>query len=214
MSEQKFSHGDRIRHSGKPEWGIGTVTKVEQLPVNGQASQRLSIRFPNAGLKTLVTTHAPLERVDEAADPFAAGDQHSVKIWDKMNESEWLAPMVKRKVEEAMLSLPSEVRDPFNSMQKRITIMLSLYRFDRSSRGLMDWAVAQTGLDDPLTRFTRQELEQRFERWAHERDGYLAKMIQETRSSGAGNDQAVLMNALKSAPPMAQDTVRRLIGSR
>lgn len=218
MSNQTFCNGDRVRHAGKPEWGIGTVTKVEQLPMNGQPSQRLSVRFPNAGVKTLVTghNHALLQRVSEDNhDPLGNGNPSSVTAWDKMNESGWLAPMAKRKVEEAMISLPQEVRDPFNSLSMRMGLMLALYRFDRTGRGLMDWAVAQTGLDDPLTRFTRQELEQRFERWAFERDQHLAKMLQEVRgSANGGNDQKLLQEALKKAPAGAQDAVRRLTGGR
>jgi hypothetical protein len=214
VMDQKFCTGDRIRHAGRPEWGIGTVTKVEALPVNGQASQRLSIRFPNAGVKTLVTGHAELHRVE-------VGSQYNqetptVQYWDKVNDSEWLAPMAKRKIEEAMISLPPDIRDPFNSIQKRLTLMLGLYRFDRSGHGLMDWAVAQTGLDDPLTRFTRQELEQKFDRWCFERDNYLSKLLHEVRTSSAsgGNDSAALNAVLKTAPPAAQDIVRRLIANR
>jgi hypothetical protein len=217
MSDTLYSSGDRVRHSGRPEWGVGTVVKTEQLPANGQLSQRLSIRFPNAGTKTLISGHAELQRVTDTADPFES-EAPSVKDWDKMNGSDWLAPVAKRKVEEAMLSLPSEIRDPFNSMQKRLTMMLNLYRFDRSGKGLMDWAVAQTGLDDPLSRFSRQDLEQKFERWACERDSYLSKLLQEIRNGGGGgiggNEQSILNVALKQAPPAAVETVRRLIGSR
>ena len=210
MSDKTFASGDRVRHAGKPEWGIGTVVKVEQLPVNGHASQRLSIRFPNGGTKTLVTGHADLQRVTESADPFNQ-EVPSVQAWDKMNESDWLSPLAKRKVEEAMISLPTDIRDPFNSMSKRLTIMLNLYRFDRTGKGLMDWAVAQTGLDDPLTRFSRQELEQKFERWCFERDGYLAKLLQECRSGG---EQLALTSALKEAPPAAVEAVRRHSATR
>lgn len=214
MSSEQFSSGDRVRHSGRPEWGIGTIVKVEGLPLNGHVSQRLSVRFPNAGVKTIVTGHVELQRVDESADPFTAAEGSSVKVWDKMNESEWLAPMAKRKVEETLISLPGDVRDPFNSMSKRLNLMLSLYRFDRTGRGIIDWAVAQTGLDDPLSRFSRQDLEQKFDRWAYERDTYLSKLLQEVRNSGAGAEQTVLNGALKSAPQAAQDIVRRLIAGR
>lgn len=212
--DQRFATGDRVRHGGRPEWGIGVVTKVEQLPVNGQASQRLSIRFPNAGMKTLVTGHADLQPVSEDVSPF--GDEApSVRAWDKMNGSDWLAPVAKRKVDEAMISLPMEVRDPFNSLGKRLALTLGLYRFDRSGRGLMDWAVAQTGLDDPLSRFTRQELEQRFDRWSFERDNHVAKLVQEARNAGAlGKDSTLVSEALKGAPPAAHDIVRRLIAAR
>jgi hypothetical protein len=123
--------------------------------------------------------------------------------------------MAKRKVEETLISLPADVRDPFNSMSKRMNLMLSLYRFDRTGRGLIDWAVAQTGLDDPLSRFTRQDLEQKFDRWAYERDTYLSKLLQEVRNAGNGStEQTVLNGALKSAPQAAQDIVRRLTAGR
>jgi hypothetical protein len=145
-------------------------------------------------------------------DPFAAGDSPVVQYWDKINESDWLGPMAKKKVEEALISLPLDVRDPFNSMQKRLSLMMGLYRFDRSGRGLMDWAVAQTGLDDPLSRFTRQDLEQKFDRWAYERDNYLAKLLQEARAPG--NDSSAIATAMKTAPPAGQDMVRRLIANR
>ena len=111
-----------------------------------------------------------------------------------------------------MISLPADVRDPFNSLQKRLTLTMGLYRFDRSGRGLKDWAVAQTGLDDPLSKFTRHELEQKFDRWAWERDSHLIKLVQEARAPG--NDPAIINAALKAAPPNAQDTVRRLTMGR
>ncbi len=209
MSDRQFSSGDRVRHANRPEWGIGTVLKAEQLPANGHAAQRLSIRFPNAGIKTLVTGHAELERIEDKADPFSGFGSPTVHDWVKLNGNDWLAPMAQRKIEEALLSLPQDVRDPFNSLQKRLTLTLGLYRFDRSGRGIIDWAVAQTGLDDPLSRFTRQELEQRFERWTHERDNHLAKLLQEVR-----NEPAILAAALKNAPPAAQQAVRRLTAAR
>ena len=215
MSDKSFSMGDRVRHAAKPEWGVGTVTKVEQLPTNGQASQRLSVRFPNGGTKTILTSHADLRRVNENDfDPFA-DDANNVKVWGKVDEGDWLSSVAKRKVEEAMICLPPDVKDPFNSLSRRLNLMLALYRFDRSGRGLIDWSVAQSGLDDPLSRFTRQELEQKFDRWCHERDQHLAKLLQESRSASVGNnDQSVLQNALKDAPPSAVDAVRRLMNGR
>ncbi len=216
MSE-RFSNGDRVRHVARPEWGVGTVTKVEAaqgVQLNGHAPQRLSIRFPNAGLKTLVTGHAELARVNDGNDPFADGESPVVQYWESKKDTDWLAPMAKKKVEEAMMSLPPDVKDPFNSIQKRLTIMLGLYRFDRSGRGLMDWAVAQTGLDDPLSSFNRTDLEQKFDRWVFERDNYLAKLIQEARVPGIDPGGTVLRNVLQTAPPAAQHIVRRLIASR
>lgn len=219
MSDQKFVAGDRVRNSARPEWGVGVVQKAEIVAAqsvskpgsNGTAGQRLTIRFPNAGSKILLSTHAPLVIVTEKHDPFAEYEPPSMQAWDKLN-GDWLAPMAKRKIEEAMISLPADVKDPFNSLSKRLSLTLNLYRFDRSGRGLMDWAVAQTGLDDPLSRFSRPELEQKFDRWCSERDGHLARLLQEARNPG--NDQQAIQSLIRGAPQQAQDAVRKLTATR
>jgi hypothetical protein len=210
MSDKNFAFGDRVRHNKRPEWGIGTVTKIEDAPVlNGSRPQRLSIRFPNAGIKTLISNQAELEKVNGLTSPYSENGSNGVEAWSKVGESDWLSGVAERKVKESMIALPPDVRDPFNSMQKRLTIMLDLYRFNRSGRGLMDWAVAQSGLDDPLSKFTRQDLEQFFDRWVCERDNYLAKLLQEART-----EQAAVSAAMRNAPPAGQDAMRRLIASR
>lgn len=217
MSDQGFTTGDRVRHATKPEWGVGTVIKVEaaaEMPQNGHPRQRLSIRFPNAGQKTLISGFAELIRVN-GNDAFGGGnggDSPLVEYWNKMSETDWLGSVARKKVEQAMITLPEDVRDPFNSLTKRLSLTLGLYRFDRSGRGLMDWAVAQTGLDDPLSRFSRQELEQKFDRWAMERDNHLIKLLQEARSPGV--DAAGLSAAVKLAPPAGRDAVRRFSAPR
>ncbi len=66
MSQHDYQPGDRVRHQQRPERGVGSVTKVERCTTNGREAQRLSVRFPNAGLKALNTAHAPLARVGDA----------------------------------------------------------------------------------------------------------------------------------------------------
>ncbi len=129
--------------------------------------------------------------------------------YDKMSESGWLAPMAHRKVEEVMIGLPEEAKDPFTSLKRRLKFTLDLYRFDSSGRGLIDWAVAQSGLDDPLGRFSRQELEQLFDRWAVERDSHLRRLLDEARS-----EQAMVRELVSQAPSSAQQSVRRLTARR
>lgn len=209
MSSESFAFGDRVRHIRRPEWGVGTITKSEDIGLNGQRAQRLSIRFPNAGMKTILTGHAELEKYTGNGDPLGDAENPGVGAWDKMQESEWLSSVADRKVKESMITLPMEVRDPFNSMAQRMEMMLGLYRFDRSGRGLMDWAVAQTGLNDPLSRFTRHELEQHFDRWSHEREQQLAKLLQEARM-----EMATVNALVKKAVPAAQYAVRRLTMAR
>jgi hypothetical protein len=91
----------------------------------------------------------------------------------------------------------------------RLNLTLGLYRFHKSGHSLVDWAVAQSGMADPLTRFTRQELEQLFDRWAYERDVHLSRLLQDAR-----NEQAIVAAAVKTAPKPAQDAVRRFTANR
>ena len=205
MSQHDYQPGDRVRHEQRPEWGVGSVNKAEPCTTNGRPAQRLSVRFPNAGLKVLNTAHAPLARAGEADEHDTA---QPVVALDRLNESGWLGSVAKRKVDEVMCALPLDARDPFLGLEKRVSFTLDLYRFDRAGRSLIDWAVAQSGLEDPLSRFTRQELEQMFDRWATERDNHLARLLHEAA------DQQWLDRVLASAPPQARGVVRRLSAAR
>ena len=209
MIDRKFETGDRVRHRRRPEWGIGSVVKAEGLSVNGQRAQRVSVRFPNAGMKTISTAHAELEVVGDRNGLNGSDGGHPLAGWEKMDQSEWLAPLARKKVEEALAGLPAEARDPFNSIRKRLEMSLDLYRFERTGRSLIDWAVAQTGIDDPLSRFSRQELEQHFDRYAAERDDHVARLLQEARA-----EPRLLEDVVPRSPPAAQAAVRRLTAER
>ncbi|MHC5024768.1 MAG: DUF3553 domain-containing protein [Planctomycetota bacterium] len=209
MKIEKFSFGDRVRHASRPEWGTGTVVRAEDVTNNGHFSQRIAVRFANAGLKTLNTAHAAIERCSDESEPVIEDDRVKVSDLEGLEQSEWLAPVAERKIQEAMTALPTAVRDPFNSLARRIALTVDLYRFDRSGASLVDWAVAQTGLDDPLTRFTRHELEVHFDRWALDRDAHLRALLQE-----ASHDAAALEEGLAKAPEAGRDAVRRLSASR
>ena len=207
MSVERFEFGDQVRHTTKPEWGIGTIVKAENSAVGGKLGQRLSIRFPGVGVKVLDASAAPLERVEQTAAPSTNGEpNHAVRAWGHLTESDWLGPLAQRKIEQAMIELPEEVRDRFNGLRHRLTFMLSLYRFDRTAHSLVDWAVAQTGLDDPLSRFNRHELEQFFDRWAFERDAHLGRLMRE-----AGGNQRLLESVLAEALPAAKKAAKRFI---
>ncbi len=53
-----FSQGMTVRHRKRPEWGIGTVNRVETVTRGASRDQRLWIRFTNEGLKTLLASVA------------------------------------------------------------------------------------------------------------------------------------------------------------
>ena len=70
--------------------------------------------------------------------------------------------------------------------------------------GLNDWAVMQTGLDDPLARFNRHELEEHFKRWSHEREQHLRRLLFD-----ASDDSINISSLIAAASPEAQRVARR-----
>ena len=186
--EAPWSFGDRVRLATKPEWGVGMVSRAEPSRVKGELEWAVTIRFPNAGIKTLNTVAAMLERIEDTTDEGAGEAAQAIAAADRVGDDELLGPAAKKRVEELMLGLPESCSDPFRSISARIEESLTLYRFNTSGRGLIDWAVAQTGLDDPLSRFSRHELEQHFTKWAGERDRHIARLVYDARGKGESVD--------------------------
>ena len=162
---ESIEFGDQVRHPDRPEWGVGSVAKVDVTPVEGKPTQRVTVRFPNAGIKVLNAAAAGLERVEaEVVEDQFSVSPDSIDAIDRMRDDELLAPVASRKLTEIMLAIPEPCRDPFSSLEDRIRATLELYRFDDGGKGLIGWAVMQTGLNDPLSRFNRHELEEHFRR--------------------------------------------------
>lgn len=214
INTHRFQTGDRVKHRQRPEWGLGTVTKAEDMAANGKVAQRLSIRFPGAGLKVLNTGIAELDAVskEDAKEIATNGVSRSRReIMESSGEEEphWLAPVQEQQLEQKLLSIPEDARDRFNSVKSRLRVTFDLYRFDRSGKGLMDWAVAQTGLEDPLSKFTRHELEMKFDRWTAMRDDHLKSLLSDEEC----ND-AIVRELLAAAPAKASEAVRRASARR
>ena len=200
-SSAPCAFGDRLRHRDKPEWGVGSVTRVEACVVNGTPDWRIVIRFPNAGLKTLVASAAPVDRV-QGDESTGAPSAKAMADVERHGDDEVLGPMAMKRLREAMATLPEGVVDPFKTIEQRVERTLELYRFDASGRSLMDWAVAQTSLDDPLSTFNRHELEEFFERWAMERDRHLVRLLKESYGNGC--------DLSNSIPPAIAARLRRV----
>lgn len=214
MPKESFEFGDRVRLCRRPEWGVGSVVKVEAAMRNGTRSQSVSVRFANEGLKVLNTAVAEIELVDyEHNQENAEAKEHPLQQWQQFSEDDWLAPMAQRKIQEVMVSLPENVRDQFCSIKRRLRQTLELFRFERTGGSLIEWAIAQSGLDDPLSRFTRQELELLFDRWMMHRQDHLQKLLQEA-SQCMEFTRSEIDALLAGAPLSAQEFVRRVTAKR
>lgn len=214
MPKEMFEFGDRVRLQRRPEWGIGSVVKVESAMLNGTRTHSVSVRFANQGLKVLNTAVAEIELVSHEHDEaLADAKAHPMVQWQKISESDWLAPIAQRKIKEVMIALPQTVLDPFCSIKRRLKQILDLFRFERTGGSLIEWAIAQSGLDDPLSRFTRQELEVHFDRWTTCRQNHLVKLLQEaSQDIELARDE--IDSLIAAAPFSAQEAVRQVTPRR
>lgn len=207
MIEATYKKGDRVRHPARPEWGIGVINKIEVLTRDASTDLRIWVRFPSVGEKTLLASVASLEIIDEQGFGSGIHSRPTVTDLDLAKGGGWLGAISKQSADNIMTALPGEATDPFASLRKRLEFSTQLYRFDGSSARLVEWSVAQSGLDDPMSRFNRQELEQLYKRFVFNLDAHLLKLLGELRREKALVDQVLL-----TAPPLAVRTVRRLQG--
>ncbi len=85
---------------------------------------------------------------------------------------------------EELRQLPDALSDPFLTLEQRVEAALDTYRFTTEARSLIEWAIGQTGLDDPMSRYTRHELEQGFDWFCRDRDLQLKELVREAKSRG------------------------------
>jgi hypothetical protein len=118
----------------------------------------------------------------------------------------WLEKAEAPSAIEVMSKLPSSATDPFTPFSARLKATIDLYRFTDSGGSLLDWAAAQSGLRDPLSRFSRHELEQLFRRFSFVRDEHLKRLVLDMKKQDAGTMQQML----RAAPPAVQQALKRL----
>lgn len=206
MTAIAFKMGDKVRSTKRPEWGDGSVMKLEAITFQGKTDQRIYVRFAAVGMKTLLASAADLVHADGSGGDILTTIHRPTTLADveKTKESGWLGALDRRGPEEVMTSLPPSATDPFLSVRRRLENTLGLYRFDGAAGRLIDWAVAQSGVNDPMTRFNRNQLEQFFQRWKFALDAHLIGLLGEAR-----RDPDALQAALAKASPAAQKAVQR-----
>ena len=104
--------------------------------------------------------------------------------------------------------LPEAMTDPFSGLGQRLDATLDSFQYSTEARSLIEWAVIQTGLNDPLTKYTRQELEQAFPRYARDRDAHLKELVLTLKRS---NDQETLKKARKHKLAPARAALDRIL---
>jgi hypothetical protein len=202
MPGTEWKLGDRVLHASRPEWGIGEVRGVDAVVQDGVKSQRLTIRFDRVGVKTLSTAFAELEAAPQGASPTAQANGEA--------NGGWLAEAEAAGSELKLAELPESATDPFKTRKARLDATLGLYRFTGVGASLIDWAAMQSGLKDPLSRFSRHELEQLWDRFRNNLDAHLKRLVWEMKKA----DPTGLAQAVAAASPNAKQALRRVDAGR
>lgn len=196
MSERRWNIGDAVMHARRPEWGPGVVTGAAPAIIEGKRCQRLTIRFQSGGTRTLSS---------------AIADLHTSELKPMTPASApvgWLEAMERKSPAESLVTLPEAATDPFRPALARLQTTLSLYRFSDQGGSIIEWAMAQTGLADPLSVFNRHQLEAEFRTFRMALDQHLRKLAMELRRADPGG----LAATVAKAPQDTQRLVRRVIG--
>lgn len=199
---QAWKTGDWVMHATKPEWGAGQVLNAEGHIQDGKRCQRLNIRFDRGGLKVLSTAFAELK-------PTAPGG--TAALLSEGRDEDFSAPALDlASLREALEMIPEAATDPFISIAKRYESTLGLYRFTGQGGSLLDWATSQTRLKDPLSSFSRHELEQYFQKFRIKLDTHLKQIRRDIQKQDPGAAMKIEM----AASPAARQLLQRLSGGR
>lgn len=188
---ERFQAGDRVAHPRRPEWGSGLVIKADTITHEGQEAQRLRVDFASKRNAVINTAIAPLIRsggqgtmqpkgLEQDMSMTRTGTQNNTGGgW--LDDLEGAAGGSKNK---NLWDLPYTLDDPFSSMEQQLDATLETFKFSTEPGPLFQWAVVQTGLDDPLTQYTRVELEQAFPRYTRDRDNRLFELVRQFKRRG------------------------------
>lgn len=212
----EFSPNDQVQHPGKPEWGTGIVLTTQQASHEGKPCQRLTVRFSAAGKKTINTAFASLARLGGTEpNPSAPAQSKPARATSKTpsrtpappRERPTPAPPPDKAVlTERLATLPHGLADPFRGIEERLADTVLAYRYRPGDRSLLEWAVAQTGVADPLSILGRHELEEQYATFRIRLDRHLKALLEEARR--ARIEPRPIINA---APPEARAEVQHAL---
>ncbi len=203
MSAAIYKTGDHIRHAKRPEWGKGVVEKVELIDVEGRPAQRLIVKFEHQPRATLNTAYAQILPAGDYAFAAPAAEAAPEKPVG------WLTALENSRVPvEALGDLPPACLDPLVSSGRRLEATLDLYRYEGHGRGLIEWAIAQTGLVDPFTKYSRNDLELAYQGFENRRDAHLRTFLGAMKKAA---DKAGITQLENHKNPRVRQAVRKLL---
>jgi len=148
--------GQRVRIAARPDWGIGTVLRVQTTRVAGAEQHRVFIQFRHGNRAMIV----PPARLSAPTD-------------EPQRSAGWIDQLGNSTLDDALRQLPASVTEHFGSPRERLAEVLPLYDVGDDANELLKWARHQTGVGDPLSQWSRDELVRAFDEFCVERDGHF-----------------------------------------
>ncbi|HMQ15467.1 MAG TPA: DUF3553 domain-containing protein [Phycisphaerae bacterium] len=145
--------GSRVRVLARPDWGTGTVVSLS----GATGVHRVTIDFPVVGRKVVVVPPGRLGPPE--ADPI--------------RRAGWLDSLAGATADQRLRQLPSDVAQVLGTPAQRLAAVLPWYGFDADPHALVRWARALVRAPDPLSVWSRDELESAFAAFCRERDAHL-----------------------------------------
>lgn len=177
------------------------MRQVSLAKHNGKDGQRLVIVFKNQGKVTINTAVIKLVAMDKAIDDMKSA-----------NSANWLSQLEAERgmKKNDITGLPESLTDPFTDILVRVERTLADYKFTSDNpRSLLEWAMRQTGMNDPLTQYTRHDLEQAFSRYTYLRYKHLLELV---RTLKRNNKRPMLdLMLTKSWPNTATADLRKAL---
>lgn len=176
--------GRRVRVASRPEWGAGTVLRVQETRVGDYPVHRVSIQFPT-GHRQIVVPPARLIPPEE----------------EPQRQAGWLDTLAGRTLDDRLTQVPPETRDVLGTPAQRLAAVLPLYEHGEEPSALVQWARRQANVADPLSHWSRDELLLAFRRFCLERDALLRVLAAQLKQS---EGPEALQRTLEGLP----DTIR------
>ncbi len=177
--------GRRVVNLARPEWGSGTVLRVQPASYEGRPAWRVSIQF--------ATGHRAL-----LSPPARLGPERP----EPQRDAGWLEQAAGRTLDDRLLRLPASVLEVLGTLEQRIAAAIELYHYDEQPESLLTWARRQAGVADPLSHWSRDELLVAFRRFCAERDSHLRVLLAKLRQQQGPDAVARIVDALPE--PLAE----------
>ncbi len=183
--------GQKVENAARPDWGVGTVTRVQPVHSGPTTAFRVTVQFAH-GQKQMLSPPARLIA--------PRGEQ--------TREQGWLDSIGRRTLDDQLRSIPAEYTDVLGTPAMRLKALVPLFAWEDSPQALEKWARKQTGVGDPLSLWSRDELGVAWTAFCAERDSVLKAVVARVL---AGEGRAGLQAILSELEPQARAAIAAVL---